>query len=654
MTHGDQPEHHGFRTPRRPHRGHQEGPSRTPRPVAGRRARGRSSRRRGRPPDRALRGPGPPLGRVLDGDRQEHGRDPAGRAEEVRAEGVRRPRSQPGLQPLHPARPQRGHGRAQRGAGRPQPGGPPRAPAPGAAGRAGGPGGEGDHRAGRPAGRRTAGRDRRAAARRRGRPRPDPLRPRGQEGPGADLPRGPQARAQLHRHRTPAAGPAGARERRGRPQRARRHQARRGGVRGEGAGTAARKAHRNPHRGLKPQVTAIVSGACHTRSHDRPVGARSGRGRWRGRRPPRPGRAARRPGAAGARSRRGGAEPPGGDALGVAVDRRRLSASARHGGASGPVLRHRGRRDAPAGPRGAARRAALGRRGPGPPPGRPRTARSTAAGGRTGRAVPAVRTHRHPAAPDRPPRRLRRPAATARDGGTPRQDAAADRRRVGRHAGGRRDEPRRAALECRGPPPAAARPARRAVRGRGRAAPPRRAGGRGLGRVRPPGPSRSAGRCDQGLRAGRDQGEVHPPLGDPVRRPPGRRPAAGVQEAVPHLGGPRLVLAPGLGARGPVPTGVPGRGHGDRALGDPWRRRPADPQGDPAGGGRRPRLAAGGGRRRPDGAAGAGRDLPRPRTDGGRRPRERPLPGRLRPGLLRRPRPGQAGRARRRLRPDVR
>ncbi len=204
------------------------------------------------------------------------------------------------------------------------------------------------------------------------------------------------------------------------------------------------------------------------------MGTRAGRGRWRGRRPPRPGRAARRSGSAGERSRRGGAEPSGGVTLGVAVDRRGLPASARHGGASGAVLRHRGRRDTPAGPRGPVRRATLGRRRPGPPPRRPRTARPAPALGRTGRPVPAVRAVRHPHAPRRPPRGLCRAAAAAREDHPPRPDATADRLGVGGDAGGGRDEPVRPPLERRGPPRAAARPARRAVRGRRRAAPPGR------------------------------------------------------------------------------------------------------------------------------------------------------------------------------------
>ncbi|EFL33844.1 DNA polymerase I [Streptomyces viridochromogenes DSM 40736] len=54
------------------------------------------------------------------------------------------------------------------------------------------------------------------------------------------------------------------------------------------------------------------------------MGARSGRGRWRGRRPPRSGRGARRAGDAGDGPRRGRAEPARGHAVGVAVHRRGL------------------------------------------------------------------------------------------------------------------------------------------------------------------------------------------------------------------------------------------------------------------------------------------------------------------------------------------
>ena len=218
-------------------------------------------------------------------------------------------------------------------------------------------------------------------------------------------------------------------------------------------------------------------------------------------------------------------------------------------------------------------------------------------------------------------RGVRRPAAPARRHRAPGPDAAADRRRVGGHAGRRRDEPRRAAVARGRPPGRAARAARRAVRGRRRAAAARRAGRRGVGRVRAPGAARSARRRRQGVRAGRDQGEVDPALGARGDRPSGRGAADRVQEAVPDLDRARLVLAPGLGAGRPVPARVPAGRHGHRPLDHQRRRRAADPQGDPAGRGRRPGLAAGRRRRRPDGAAGAGRDLPRPGADGGRGPR---------------------------------
>ena len=95
------------RPPRRPHQRHHLGPLRRPRAAAGRRARRRAPRRGRRPPHRPLRRPGPALRGVVDRHRQAHGRHEAGRPEAVRAEGVRRDRPRGGLQPLHPARPQR-------------------------------------------------------------------------------------------------------------------------------------------------------------------------------------------------------------------------------------------------------------------------------------------------------------------------------------------------------------------------------------------------------------------------------------------------------------------------------------------------------------------------------------------------------------------
>ena len=120
---------------------------------------------------------------------------------------------------------------------------------------------------------------------------------------------------------------------------------------------------------------------------------------------------------------------------------------------------------------------------------------------------------------------------------------------------------------------------------------------------------------------GRDQGQVDPPLGDRGARPPGREAADRVQEAVPDLDRARLELARRTGcataASGPSSSrAAPSPAAGSTNGGG----RPADPQGDPAGRGRRPRLAARRRRRRPDGAARAGRDLPRPGPDGGGRP----------------------------------
>ena len=233
----------------------------------------------------------------------------------------------------------------------------------------------------------------------------------------------------------------------------------------------------------------------------------------------------------------------------------------------------------------------------------------------------ALRAAARPRVPaGRPARGVRRPAAPARRHRAPRPDAAAHRRRVGGHAGRRRDEPRGPALARRRAPRAAARAARRAVRGRRRAPAPRRARRRGVRRLRPPGAARSARRRRQGVRPGRDQGQVHPPLGDRGARPSGGGAAARVQEAVPDLGRPRLVLArrTGCATAGSAPSSSPGGTVTGRWVTNGGRRA-ADPQGDPPGRGRRPGLAARRRRRRPDGAARAGRDLPRPRPDGGRR-----------------------------------
>jgi hypothetical protein len=135
-------------------------------------------------------------------------------------------------------------------------------------------------------------------------------------------------------------------------------------------------------------------------------------------------------------------------------------------------------------------------------------------------------------------------------------------------------------------------------------------------------------------------------VGDRDHRASRREAFARVQEAVPDLGGARLVLAAGLGARRALPARVPARRDRHRPLGDQRRGRPPDPQGHPACRRRRPGLAARGGRRRPDGAAGAGRHLARPGPDGGRGPGERPVPVGVGPGVRRRPGTGQARRAR--------
>ena len=249
--------------------------------------------------------------------------------------------------------------------------------------------------------------------------------------------------------------------------------------------------------------------------------------------------------------------------MGVAVHRRGLSAAARRGGAGRAVLRHRGRRDAAARPRGAARGAPLAR----PPPwarlrGRPRTARSAAAR-RPNRARSPRSSSRGPCHVPLDATSLEVYADQQRRHDAdraPGPDAAADRRRVGRDAGRRRDEPGRG---CRGGPTSTARCCTSCSASGTRAAASRggwpswrtrcrRAFGR---RVRPDLPAdvvkafAQAGIKVQSTRA----------LGARGARPSGGEAAARVQEAVPDLDRARLVLAPGLGAGRPVPARVPAR-----------------------------------------------------------------------------------------------
>ena len=156
------------------------------------------------------------------------------------------------------------------------------------------------------------------------------------------------------------------------------------------------------------------------------------------------------------------------------------------------------------------------------------------------------------------------------------------------------------------------------------------------------------------VRPRRDPDQVDAEVGAGGGRPPRGQASAPVQDAVPDLDGPRLVLAPGLGPRRPLPPRVhPGR-HRHRTLDHERRRRPADPQDHPACRRRRSGLAPGRRRRRPDGAARPRRDLPRPGPDGRGGQRGGPVHPPLRPRVLRRPRARQAGAARRGVRPDVR
>ena len=268
-------------------------------------------------------------------------------------------------------------------------------------------------------------------------------------------------------------------------------------------------------------------------------------------------------------------DPAGREPVGVAVDRRGLSATARHGGASRAVLRHRGRRDAAARTRGAARRAPVGGGRAGPAARRPRAAGSAAAVRRTRFAVLALRDRGPvPRAAGGSPRGLRRPAAPARGGRAPGADAAADGRRVGGDAGGRRDEPRPG---CRGARTSTATcctncsaSGTRAAVSRGGSPSWRTRCRAAFGRrVRPDLPADVVKAFAQaGIKV-----QVDPAVGDRGDRPSGGEAADRVQEAVPDLGRARLVLAPGLGARRPVPARVPAGRDGHRALGHQRRRR---------------------------------------------------------------------------------
>ncbi|EFL15946.1 LOW QUALITY PROTEIN: DNA polymerase I, partial [Streptomyces sp. C] len=225
-------------------------------------------------------------------------------------------------------------------------------------------------------------------------------------------------------------------------------------------------------------------------------------------------------------------------------------------------------RAAPASPRfgggglGAAQRRAR-------PPGPPAARRRAGAGRRAGLPLRRRPRGRRTAPPRRPARRARRPGPPDRRHRAPRPAAPAHRLRVGRVPRRRRDAPGGPALAGRRAPGPADRAAGRALRRRRRAPPPRRAHRRDLRRLRPPGAPRPARGRHQGLRAGRHPARVHPPLGHPGDRPPRRRAAPGVQEAVPDLHRPRLVLARGLGPGRPLPPRVHPRRHPHRPLGHP-------------------------------------------------------------------------------------
>ena len=181
-----------------------------------------------------------------------------------------RPRPEPGLQPVHPAGPQRRRRRAERGPRRGQRRDPARRTwcsgcSPSrtalAAQALAAPGLD----AGAPARRRpprpAAGRGRAARA--------DPVRRAGQEGAGADLPRGAAAGPQLRRHRARPARAARARGRVGRAQRARGREAgRRGGGRRDPRRRLGARSDR-PHRAQGGEL-ALPSAGSSPRARRRP------------------------------------------------------------------------------------------------------------------------------------------------------------------------------------------------------------------------------------------------------------------------------------------------------------------------------------------------------------------------------------------------
>ena len=118
------------RAARRSHRRDQVGARRGTRAAVPTPSSPRAPRRGRRPPDRPLRRPGPPVGRVVDRHRPQHGGHQAGRAEAVRAEGARgstrpRPVRASAASPPAPAT-SSWHRRTRPGGGqRPDPPGPP-------------------------------------------------------------------------------------------------------------------------------------------------------------------------------------------------------------------------------------------------------------------------------------------------------------------------------------------------------------------------------------------------------------------------------------------------------------------------------------------------------------------------------------------------